>query len=145
MYGLSAKQLAFVERWPLVEAILFFQGETMTKVSIGEDAKLWLLPLSFRLQEFADCLVRALSRFLDLLYISLILQSLSTWRHVPCWCPTLSHIGVSKHWNGGHVGFTKKFCWSWTIELYCYLLRYARRRKLSLSADFNLPLLYIFN
>ncbi|CAH3107938.1 unnamed protein product, partial [Porites lobata] len=31
--------------------------ETITKVSIGEeDAKLWLLPLSFRLQEFADCL-----------------------------------------------------------------------------------------
>ena len=74
MYGLSAKQLAFVGRWPFVEAFLFFQDETITTVSIGEeDAKLWLLPLSFRLQEFADCLVRALSRFLDLLYISLIL------------------------------------------------------------------------
>ncbi|CAH3023593.1 unnamed protein product, partial [Porites evermanni] len=31
--------------------------ETITTVSINEeDAKLWLLPLSFRLQEFADCL-----------------------------------------------------------------------------------------
>ena len=70
MYGLSAK-LAFVERWPLVEVFLFFfQDETITKVSIvEEDAKLWLLPLSFRLQEFADCLVRAHSRLLDLLDI----------------------------------------------------------------------------
>ena len=70
MYGLSAK-LAFVERGPLVEVFLFFfQDETITKVSIGEeDAKLWLLPLSFRLQEFADCLVRAHSRLLDLLDI----------------------------------------------------------------------------
>ena len=70
MYGLSAK-LAFVERWPLVEVFLFFfQDETITKVSIGEeDAKLWLLPLSFSLQEFADCLVRAHSRLLDLLNI----------------------------------------------------------------------------
>lgn len=42
----------------------------MTKVSIGEeDAKLWLLPLSYRLQEVADCLVRANSRLLDLLDI----------------------------------------------------------------------------
>ena len=52
MYGLSAKQLAFVERWQLVEVFLFFfkKDETMTKVSIGEeDAKLWLLLLSFRL------------------------------------------------------------------------------------------------
>ena len=48
----------------------FFQDETMTKVSIGEeDAKLWLLPLSYRLQEVADCLVRANSRLLDLLDI----------------------------------------------------------------------------
>lgn len=73
----------------------FFQDETITKVSIGEEgAKLWLLPLSFRLQEFADCLVRAHSRLLDLLdiYVDFIEPFHMTSRPilvshvVPYWC-----------------------------------------------------------
>lgn len=99
----------------------FFQDETITKVSIGEeDAKLWLLPLSFRLQEFADCLVRAHSRLLDLLdiyrwFYRAFPHDVTSHIGVPC-CPIL----VSQNTETAVMSVSQRNSWKlnhWALLL----------------------------